>query len=768
MTQNSPAPQPARPSRPSPAGPGRPLTLATELTYVKGVGPERARVLEGKGLLTVEDLLYYVPRRYEDRTDPKSIGEVRPGETATVVAIVRHAGSRAFRRGRQTIFEADLYDGPHRLRCRWFNSDYLKRVIFPGQVLAVYGRVEEDLSGRYVRLFMTHPQHEVLGTEEEVQPGGGLPGAALSLEVGRIVPIYESAGSGKLTTRFFRRVIFSALERLGGVPDHLPRAVRDALHLLDRWQALRGVHFPAAGSDLAALENFRGPEQFRLIFEEFFFLETGVALKRMRAQRAPGIAFELTGAVREKLKQVLPFHPTAAQKGVLKEIAADMAAPHPMNRLLQGDVGSGKTIVALQAAVIAIENGCQVAVMAPTEILATQHFLYFRGLLRKSGYHVALLTGSATPGEKHKLRRLAAEGLVHITIGTHALIEEQVAFKALGLVIVDEQHRFGVLQRMRLMQKGRWPDVLVMTATPIPRTLAMSLYGELDVSVIDELPPGRQPIVTRVVSDSRVDEVYAFIRKQVAAGRQAYIVYPVVDEPESAVLKRSRTVDRDWGMDGPGAAGAQADPQSAIRNPQLKSAIEMYERFRSAILPGLRVGLLHGRLPSEEKGRVMAAFKAGEIQVLVATTVVEVGVDVPNATVMVIEHAERFGLAQLHQLRGRVGRGANKSYCILVTSGDLTDDAKARLAVLPRTQDGFVIAETDLALRGPGEFFGTRQSGIPAFRVADLLRDAEILELARRQAMEYLKNPPSREEAAALVRYVRDQWARRYGLSLVG
>jgi len=712
------------------------LTLSTEVMYVKGVGPERARILETKGITTVEDLLYYLPRGYEDRTNPVSISQAQPGQTATIVGTVRATGGRMTRAG--PVFEVELAEGIRRLRCRWFHSDYLKNVISPGQVLAVHGRVEEDrVPGR---LLMMHPAYEVLVGEDDSAAGP-------SLEVGRIVPIYETAGSGRLSARFFRRLVYTVLEQIPTIDDPLPLAVRQHLNLPHRWEALQKAHFPEADTDLAALNSFRTTEQVRLIFEEFFFLQTGVAVKRRRMQRAPGIAFQLTAAVREKIKLLLPFHPTAAQKRVLKEIAADMAAPRPMNRLLQGDVGSGKTIVALQAAVIAIENGYQVAVMAPTEILAAQHFLYFRELCRRAGYAVALLTSAATPAEKTRLKRLIREGLVHIAIGTHALIQQDVDFAALGLVIVDEQHRFGVLQRMKLMQKGRWSDVLVMTATPIPRTLALTLYGELDVSVIDELPPGRLPIITKHVREPRVDEVYEFVRKQARAGRQAYIVYPVVEESEKA---------------------------------DLKSAVEMYERLSRDVFPELRVGLLHGRLPSEEKEAAMTAFKAGRTQVLVATTVIEVGVDVPNATVMVVEHAERFGLSQLHQLRGRVGRGTGKSYCILVTSaaaaagpGDslappsLTDEAKQRLSVLVKTQDGFQIAEADLALRGPGEFFGTRQSGIPAFRIADLTRDREMLELAHRAAEQFLDQAP-REEIVKLLSYVREHWARRYGLIHVG
>jgi ATP-dependent DNA helicase RecG len=701
------------------------LTLSGRVQFLKGVGEARARILEGKGILTVEDLLYYVPRRYQDRRHPKSIGELMPGETATVVAPIITATLHQPRRG-PVIFEVVLGDGFRRLHCKWFNSAYLERVLKSGQILAVYGRVEKDSYSRGLAagLVMMHPEHEILGDDD-----------ANSLEVGRIVPIYETAAYGRLNSRFFRRGIHAILEQLPLIDDPLPAVIRDKLQLPDRRTALASTHFPPETEDLAALDAMRSASQLRLIFEELFFLEIGLSLKRRSGRRAEGQSLPVTDAAREKIRRILPFPLTTAQKRVLDEIAVEMAAPHPMNRLLQGDVGSGKTIVALQAAIVAIENGCQVAVMAPTEILAAQHMLYFRRLLSLLGYQIAMLTSSSTPQEKQKVKRLIRTGLVQIVIGTHALLEEDVEFHSLGLVVVDEQHRFGVRQRLRLMRKGRWPDVLVMTATPIPRTLALTLFGDLEVSTIDELPPGRKPVHTRHVREERAGQVYDFARGHVRAGRQAYIVYPVVDESEKQ---------------------------------DLKSAIAMFHTLSEQVFPEFRVGLLHGRLPSEEKEAVMAAFQAGQIQILVATTVIEVGVDVANATVMIIEHAERFGLAQLHQLRGRVGRGAEQSFCILITAGKLTEEGRERVAVMRETNDGFRIAETDLRLRGPGEFFGTRQSGLPAFRVADLLRDTELLELARREARQFIESPPSKEELVALVNYVREHWSRRYGLVQVG
>ena len=431
---------------------------------------------------------------------------------------------------------------------------------------------------------------------------------------------------------------------------------------------------------------------------------------------------------------MLPFKPTAAQKRVLKEIAADMHAPHPMSRLLQGDVGSGKTLVAAEAAVIAIEQGYQVVVLAPTEILATQHYFYFKNLFQKLGYVPVLLTGSSTAREKMQLKKLLAEGLSQIGIGTHALLEEDVHFQRLGLAIVDEQHRFGVMQRLRLMEKGAHPDVLVMTATPIPRTLALTLYGDLDISVIDEMPPGRKPIITTHVNEDEAERAYSFIGEQIQRGGQAYVVYPVIEESETLAIK---------------------------------AAQKMYEHLSHVVFPAVRVGLLHGKLKTTEKEAVMDEFKRGVVKILVSTTVIEVGVDVPNASVMMIEQAERFGLAQLHQLRGRVGRGASQSHCILVT-GKLNEAGRERIRAMLDSNDGFYIADMDMKLRGPGEFFGTRQSGLPALRIANLIRDLDLLELARGEAQTFIRNPPSQEELRRAVTYIREHWQRKYGLVQVG
>ena len=699
------------------------MDLATPLTYIKGVGPARAAMLEAKGLSTVEDLLAYVPFRYEDRSNVKAVNELAPGEMATVIAEVRSASLSGFKRRNLGLFEASFTDRSRGILLgKWFHGGYLANVLAPGQKVALYGKVEFD---NYAgQLNMLHPEFEILSEDDDA--------AEAALHLGRVVPVYEAVS--KISTRVLRTMVHRVLVTLPPLEDQLPDEVRQRLKLPDRWTAIRETHFPPQDTDMRLVNAFRSQAQFRLIFEEFFWLECGVALKRSKARTMPGISFELTDRVREKVKAMLPFKPTGAQKRVLGEIAQDMKAPRPMNRLLQGDVGSGKTIVAAEAAVIAIENGYQVAVLAPTEILAAQHYFYFKQLLARLDYVVVQLTGSFTSREKGQLKKLIAGGLAHVAIGTHALLEKDVEFQRLGLAIVDEQHRFGVMQRFELLQKGLHPDVLVMTATPIPRTLALTLYGDLDVSVIDEMPPGRKPIVTKHVTADHAEQVYSFVKKQIDEGRQAYVVYPVIEESETSAMK---------------------------------AAEKMYEHLSQEVFPGVAVGLMHGRLAADQKESTMDRFKKGEIKILVSTTVIEVGVDVPNATVMAIEQAERFGLAQLHQLRGRVGRGAAQSYCILITER-LGDTAKERIRTLVDSTDGFLIAEMDLKLRGPGEFFGTKQSGLPSLRVANILRDKEILEAARHEALDFVSHPPSEEELRRAVAYIRDHWQRRYGLVTVG
>jgi ATP-dependent DNA helicase RecG len=755
------------------------LRLSDEVKFVRGVGPHVAEMLKAKSIETAEDLLYHLPFRYEDRQNPRSLDELKPGETASVIAEVR--GAMLMRTRKAPLFELTVGQGRYALKCLWFHGHYLEGKFHAGQTVALYGRLEPSRSSSNLK--MIQPQFEIL-------PDASDDAETRLLEVGRITPVYESLGGPRLASRWQRKVIFNLLDAVrGNVPESLPTMMLAKLDMPDREIALREVHFPPEGTSLSELQSAATAAHRRLIFEELFYLELGLELKRRRMRDRQGIAFSTDDKVRAAIREVLPFHPTAAQKRTLGEIVGDMRTPNPMRRLLQGDVGSGKTIVALQAMLVAIENGYQAALMAPTEILATQHFLAARKLLERSSrkYKIVLLTGSLDEDRKRTNRGMINRGEAQLVIGTHALIEEKVEFENLGLVVVDEQHRFGVLQRFRLMKKPNQPepDVLVMTATPIPRTLALSLYGDLDVSVLDELPPGRTPILTRRVPDERSAEVWEFVRKQVKKGRQAYVVYPVIegssdDQPE---------LDFSHDEDKQAAIADEALPAKKVRKGKtpelfpgapkeansaakagLKSAVAMHEKLRTGPLAGLRVGLLHGRLDPDDKEVIMRRFQRGEIDVLVATTVIEVGVDVPNATVMVVEHAERFGLAQLHQLRGRVGRGSAKSYCILIGGDRVSEQAEERLSAMVRTQDGFEVAELDLSMRGPGEIFGTRQAGLPEFRIANLVRDKALLELAKREAEYFVNHPESYAEGerARVWARLKEAWQRRYGLVEAG
>ena len=687
---------------------------------MKGIGPARGAMLSARGLLIVQDLLYYLPFRYEDRSNTKELRSLVPGEKATVLARIEQASLSNFQRRSLGFFDATLSDGTGTLLARWFNGKHLVDWLTPGTRLALFGKIEYDR--RRLAMVMVQPEFEIMQDNDEEE----------QLHTGRVVPVYEAVG--KISTRVFRQLLHRVLEQVELLDDALPEDIRKRLALPGLASALRSVHSPQVADDIRLLNEFRSPAQFRLIFEEFFWLECGLALKRTKARKADGIPFELPERVREQIKRMLPFKPTPAQKRVIQEIADDMKQPHPMNRLLQGDVGSGKTIVAAQSAIIAIENGYQVAVLAPTEILAAQHHVYFRRLMEKLGYTVILLTGSSTAREKLQLKKLIAAGYAQVIVGTHALLQQDVDFHKLGLAIVDEQHRFGVLQRLTLFEKGAKPDVLVMTATPIPRTLALTIYGDLDVSTIDELPPGRQPIKTKHVTETAIEKVWSFLAAQIAKGRQAYVVYPVIEESETNAMK---------------------------------AAAQMYDHLTREVFPKLSIGLLHGKLSTEEKESAMRRFQQGETNILVSTTVIEVGVDVPNATVMVVEQAERFGLAQIHQLRGRVGRSSHQSYCILVTR-KMNDIARERIRTLVDSNDGFHIAEMDMRLRGPGEFFGTRQSGVPGLRIANIFRDGDILELARSEAQALIAAPAHHADLHGVVRYIQEHWQRQYGFVEVG
>jgi len=692
---------------------------------IKGVGPQRAELLAKRGIHTLEDLLAYLPFRYEDRIHFTSIKDVQPNGVYTVRAKVMSGQAVRSMRGRDAIYHLLVQDESGSLPVKFFHGGYLEGRLKPGQLLVLHGNVEIDKL-RPARREMINPQMELLSAE-------GLD----STEVGRIVPIYEAIGT--FGSRSIRRAMYAAVQLLDfGLPEVLPQDLLARHHFPARRDAIIRTHFPSPGENLEALNAFRSPAQQRLIFEEFFLYQLSMALDRKLTRKENAIAFRIReDSIREALKRMLPFKPTNAQKRVLAEIAADLEKPMPMNRLLQGDVGSGKTIVALQAAVIAIENKTQTALMAPTEILAVQHFLSARRILERSGYRVELLISGMKHADKTAAIERIASGESHLVIGTHALIEDNVAFARLGFVAIDEQHRFGVMQRKRLMDKaasrGHAPHVLVITATPIPRTLSLTLYGDLDVSVLDELPPGRTPIATRLTSEPHLPGVWEFVRREVEAGHQGYVVYPVIEESKL----------------------------------ELKAAMDEFERLSKQVFPRLKLGLLHGRLSSEQKDDVMQRFRANEIQILVSTTVIEVGVDVPNATVMVIEHAERFGLAQLHQLRGRIGRGAAKSHCILVGAIRKTEEAQARLDTMVRTSNGFEIAEADLEIRGPGEFFGTRQSGDLGFHVANPLRDREFLEQARREAIALAGSPDQAPALQRILRALPVHWQRRYHLARI-
>jgi ATP-dependent DNA helicase RecG len=692
--------------------------LATPLQFLKGVGPRRAADFEHAGLITIEDLLYRFPIRYEDRSHLQPIASLRPGQAASVTGRLLACGLRATRRPGFKIFEAVIDDGTGSLRVVWLNQPFLKDVFVRGQTVVLYGPIEMRSSAS---LQLTNPQYEILDDED-----------GETIHTGRIVPVYEKTGS--VTPKMQRRLVYETLQKLPAeLPDHLPEDVRVRLALPSRYAALLAAHFPPEDVSIDALNAFKTPAQRRLIFEEAFLFQMGVFARResASAERKP-VVVAVDERIRESARSVLPFKLTNGPKSALKEIVDDLQKPQPMNRLLQGDVGAGKTIVALLAAIVAMENGLQVAFMAPTEILAEQHFFNISRLLAASRFRVALLTGSLGAAARRGQLAEVEAGTIPLVVGTHALVQGDVRFKQLGLVVIDEQHRFGVLQRATLRNKGLLPDVLVMTATPIPRTLALTLYGDLDVSVIRELPAGRLAIKTVAKPESRRDEIYQFVRDQIDAGRQAYVIYPLVEE--------SAKVD-------------------------VKAATEMADHLAQEIFPQYQVGLLHGRMKTDAKDRVMKAFAAGELHILVSTTVVEVGIDVPNASVIIVEHAERFGLSQMHQLRGRVGRARHQSYCFLLYQYPLSDEARERLKAMTDTTDGFEIAERDLRLRGPGDFFGTRQAGVPTFRMIDLVRDHELLEVAQREASRWFEE--TKPAAAAIGRLITN-WSQRFKLIEVG
>ncbi|OGU17866.1 MAG: ATP-dependent DNA helicase RecG [Geobacteraceae bacterium GWC2_53_11] len=702
--------------------------LQIGIQFIKGIGPKLAALLEKRDIRTVEDLLYLLPLRYEDRRNLMPVASLAPGQSAVFSGTVLSADATTTKGGRR-VFEVLVRDDSGTIACKWFhaNATWMKRTWKIGRVGVFSGEVHQFGYQREVH----HPDAEWL------PEGGGIQSVidADPANFGRIVPVYPlSEGIHQKTMRrVMREVVDNFLSNIDSVvPAELCPPGFPSLR-----EALGQVHAPPPEADLSGLNDGATPAHQALAFDEFFFWELGLALKKRGVVLEEGIAFHVTHRYTKELARLLPFELTAAQRRVLAEIKTDMMAPHPMHRLVQGDVGSGKTLVALMAALIAVENDYQVAIMAPTEILAEQHWHTMHRWCGQMGIEVTLITAGLKGKAKKEALERVANGTARIVIGTHAVIQEKVEFARLGLGVIDEQHRFGVLQRGVLKKKGTNPDILVMTATPIPRTLAMTLFGDLDLSVIDEMPPGRIPVETKIYFESRRPQLYGMIRDEVGKGRQVYVIYPLVEESEKT---------------------------------DLKAASQMAEHLQADIFPGLRVGLLHGRLSPVEKEAVMASFTSREFDILVSTTVIEVGIDVPNATVMVIEHAERFGLSQLHQLRGRVGRGREKSYCILMTTGKLSEDGEKRLRVMESTGDGFRIAEADLEIRGPGDFLGTRQAGMPDFRVANILRDGTLLEKARRAAFDLLEhdaelNGPAH---APLHDELLRRWGKRLELATIG
>ncbi len=684
------------------------VTLDTPVQYVKGIGPKRAVILKKAGVETAGDLLNYFPRRYLDRSNLIRIRDLRAGENVTVVAKVLSAEKR---RGRTSRFVLLVGDDSGILQCVWFRGlSYIANAFEAGETVAFSGKVTVFRGPQLV-----HPEYDKISGEGESNP----------LHTGGIVPLYPSGETlfkSGLDSRGFRRILRGLLNEISeNVRETLCPEVIQNQRLMALPEAVENVHFP---KNWDALHR----AQYRLKFEELFYIQFFLALQRKhREVEKKGIVFHRIGEQAEKLVKKLPFELTQAQKKVLREIQADMKSEKPMNRLLQGDVGSGKTIVALIAMLIVTGNGYQAAFMAPTEILAEQHFLTFHQFLEDIGARVSLLKGGQKGSEKQEILNRLSKGEIDIVVGTHALVQEGVEFHKLGFVVIDEQHRFGVMQRAVLRRKGIHPDVLVMTATPIPRTLALTLYGDLDVSILNEMPKGRLPIVTAQRSEGKRDAIYTFIRDEVSKNRQVYIVYPLVEESEKL---------------------------------DLAAATEGYEMLSKTIFPKLTVALLHGRMKSEEKEEVMRNFKAGRINILVSTTVIEVGVDVANATVMLVEHAERFGLTQLHQLRGRIGRGPGKSTCILLAQYPLSEDAKKRLRTMTSTNDGFKIAEADLEIRGPGELFGTKQHGMINLKIANLVTDGPILEQARKEAFQVVRSDP--ELSNEKNRIIRETYVNRY------
>jgi ATP-dependent DNA helicase RecG len=691
---------------------GPQISRDTPVQYVKGVGPVRARLLNRLGIETLEDILFYFPWRYEDRKNLKKICNLNYGNHETTLCEVVSADVITTPRKRMKIFELAVTDNTGFLKSRWFNQPYLKKYFKKGQKVILSGVVKGNpYTG--VGLEMENPDFELLEREDKL------------IHTSRIVPVYKATEG--ISPKQIRTLMFNTTNTYSFlIEDYLPEDILKRNDLKSLQWSVKEVHFPEEYADISALNKGLSPAHRRIVFDEFFLLELGLALLKKRETLERGISFKVKDTLVSKFLHSLPFGLTNAQKRVLEEIKSDMQKPLPMNRLVHGDVGCGKTIVALVSMLIAAENGYQACLMAPTELLAEQHFINIHRMVEAIGLKVVLLTSS----RKDKPVNNISGGDAQIIIGTHALIQEHVKFKNLGLAIIDEQHRFGVVQRATLRSKGFNPEILIMTATPIPRTLAMTLYGDLDIAVIDELPAGRKPVITKVFYPSHKDKIYSLIKAEISKGRQIYIVYPLIEESEKL---------------------------------DLKSAIDGAEAFKK-IFPEIKVGLVHGKMHHNEREDVMAMFKSGGIDILVATTVIEVGIDVANASLMLVVHSERFGLAQLHQLRGRIGRGSYDSYCLLMAYPPFSEDARRRLKAMESTGDGFKIAEEDLAIRGPGDFFGTRQSGIPDLKIANIIRDIGVLEIARKEAFDLMDTEPELGSYPLLKEVLNKKWMGRLEL----
>ena len=657
--------------------------LLDNIQFVPGVGPKRAKLLNKLGVKTVKDLLFYFPRDYLSKISNKRIADLKINDMASVKGRITGFDTKGNRFQKQQ-FRVFISDGTGYITLLWFRpSPWLIKQFEVGKEIIILGRIQYY----YNKLCVIHPDFEIVQEKEK---------KSFWVEQD-ILPLYPLTEG--ISNKVLRKIVKNVLSQQLFIDETLPEYIRQTKQLIPLNDALHKIHIPDSDEDIAISRK-------RFVFEELFFMELMLARKKVNWHKALGYSMELKKTYTTKLKKALPFTLTDAQKRVLNEIVDDMKSPHQMNRLLQGDVGSGKTIISIFAMLLAIENGFQAAIMAPTEILATQHYFSLKEFLENFGLRVELLLGGVY-AEKEGIKAAIESGEVDIVIGTHSLIQKDVNFHKLGMIVIDEQHRFGVMQRLSLTQKGQKSDKLIMSATPIPRSLALTVYGDLDVSVIDELPPFKKEIYTNWISSSKKSQVNNFITKQLDMGRQVYVVCPLIEESEKS---------------------------------DLRDATNTYKELQSTVFKKYNIGLLHGKMHNQEKDKIMHAFKEHIIDVLVSTTVIEVGIDVPNATIMMIEHAERFGLSQLHQLRGRVGRGAHKSYCVLMAYEPISEEALIRLNTMKETNDGFRISEVDLELRGPGEFFGTKQSGLPTFRIANIVRDRPILEDARKLAFEIIQN----------------------------